>query len=56
MSEPHPRPVQPRCARVVDGKACNHPLSFHSGREDGPCKALGCHCPGFVAPEKDDRD
>lgn len=42
------RRTQPRCHRVMEGgKRCNHALSFH-GTEGGPCKALGCHCEGFV--------
>lgn len=48
------RPPQPRCARVQDGGSCNHALSFHSGKEGAPCRALGCHCPGFLSVAKAD--
>lgn len=46
---------QPRCQNTAEGgKACNHPRSFHGVRgsaELGQCKALGCQCEQWVAPD-----
>lgn len=42
------RPVQPLCGWTGKGSVCRHSLSFH-GKDKARCRALGCHCPGFVA-------
>ena len=47
------RGMQPRCVRVLEGtgKPCNHATSLHGGADGGPCKAMGCRCPGLVLAE-----
>lgn len=49
--EKAPRPVQPKCATVVNDKPCNHALSFHGAKRER-CRALGCHCPVWTPPSE----
>jgi len=55
---PYPRGHQPQCGTRVEGKICNHPLSFHPSREDAEgnvtqvCTAVGCKCGHWSTAKK----
>ncbi len=45
------RAEQPRCTRLLaPDKRCNHSASLH-GTERSRCRATGCTCVGWLAPE-----